>query len=457
MGKNRILGRASATCAALGAAFALNACSSSPSGGAPIVACQAGLASVMHTTNVTSEEVWGAGTHIVPSSLSVTMGGHLTISPCADVRLGTGASITVTTSAVGLDAVGTAAQPISFERNAGAAWGNIAVTAPAAAHLAYATLTGGGTGAHDSAAFGGATLVAQGPDPQRPIVLTVQNVIVSGSGGLGVMMRGARFDPSSTALTITASGWYPLYLGIGSAGDIPSGSYSNNAIDQILLQSFNTAVYVDDGPLLADVTISNRGVPYRVGTIPSSIIVGDGKTTSPTASLTIQPGVTMLFTPEGTGAVSQLLVNGATDGTSYKAQGALIIAGTVAAPVILDSPAAGDWQGIYFSRVVDPRSSIANARILDAGGFSGTVGICPSTPAGNNGAATCSVIISVQTAPTSFITGSVFGATTCGVYRGWSMGDVDFTSNNQFMSVTGCSQTSLPKPDGACDPCMTAP
>ena len=62
----------------------------------------------------------------------------------------------------------------------------------------------------------------------------------------------------------------------------------------------------------------------------------------------------MLFTPEGTGAVSQLLVNGATDGVNDAAQGALVIQGTVAKPVILesaaDSPAAGDWQVIYFAR-----------------------------------------------------------------------------------------------------------
>jgi hypothetical protein len=368
----------------------------------------------------------------------------------------------VTTTAIGLDALGTADQPIVFEPNDTSPWGAVDVTAPATAELAYVTLRGGGTGPHAGAPLAGATLAGHGPDPQRPVVLAVQNVVVEGSAGLGVMMRGAKFDPSSSALTIHGAGWYPLYTGIGSVGSIPSGSYTGNAIDQILLQSFDTAAYLDDGPLLSDVTVEDHGVPYRVGTVPSSIIVGDGLVTSPPALLTIDAGVTMLFTPEGTGGISRLLVSGASNAGTDQVQGALVVAGTAAAPVVFDSaadvPAAGDWLGLYFARIVDPRTSIANAEIHHAGGYSSTVGVCGSTPAANNGVVTCAVVVFVDSPPPAFLSSTVIEDATCGVYRGWKPStEVDFVADNQFVSVAGCTETSLPASDGSCLPCATAP
>jgi hypothetical protein len=421
--------------------------------------CATGGTPTMHTTSVTTAETWGPGVHIVPSSLSVTTGGHLTIAPCADVRLGTGASITVTTTAVGIDAVGAAGQPILFEPNGSAPWGAIDVTAPAVAHLAYATLTGGGTGPHASAPNGGATIAGHGTDPQRPVAVDVQHVSIQGSAGLGMMMRGASFDPASADLTIAASGWYPLYTGIGSAGGIPQGAYTGNAIDQILLQSYDTASALDDGPLLADVTVADHGVPYLVGTVPTVIKVGNGTTTSPPASLKLLAGVTMLFQPEGTGGSSGLRIVGASD---TQAQGALIVQGTATSPVVFDSaaatPASGDWMGVYFSGAFDPRSSITNAHIAHAGGPSATVGICPSTANGNSGAVTCAVILFTVSPPTEFISSTVVSDSACGVYRDWAPStEVDFTAGNTFTGVPGCTQTSLPASGGACAMCPTSP
>ena len=263
------------------------------------------------------------------------------MSPCSELQLGPGASIEVTGTAAGFDAVGTASGPIRLvAQQAGTPWGAVDVTAPSVANLAYVTISGGGTGAHASAPRGGASLTGYSTGTARPVVLKLQHVVISGSAGLGLFLQQARFDPASVNLTVTGAGWYPVYLGAASAGDLPSGGmYTGNAIDQILLQTFNVAAYDDSAVLTSDVTLRNLGVPYRVGTTPSSIEVGDGVGGHPSASLTLAAGVHMLFTPQGTGGTSRILVNGQDNAGTYSAQGALVIQGTQASPVFLDSAA----------------------------------------------------------------------------------------------------------------------
>jgi hypothetical protein len=425
-------------------------------------ACTPGGAPVAHTTDVSADETWASGIHLVPSSIRITSGARLTIDACSEVRLGPGASIAVTTSAAGLDAVGTSAGPIRFvAQQAGTPWGAVTVTSPAVANLAYVTVSGGGTGPHASSPFGGASIAANGSDPARPVALRVQHVVVSGSAGLGVFVRGVRLDPVSVDLTVTGAGWYPVYVGAASAGDLPSGAYTGNGIDQILLQTFGVASYDDTAALAADVTLHDPGVPYRVGTAPSSIVVGDGVGGHPSAALTLAAGVRVLFTPQGAGGSSRILVNAQNNGGTPSPQGALVIQGTSASPVVLDSaadaPAAADWQGLYFANLVDPRTSIAYARILHAGGTSGAVGICGSTPAALNGVATCAIVVLVQTPPAAFLSNSHIEAAPCGVYRGWSVTDVDFVSSNEFVAIPGCTQSSLPAANGQCATCPTSP
>jgi hypothetical protein len=427
-------------------------------------ACTPSGTPVMHTADITADETWASGIHVVPASLQIKGGAHLTIAPCSEVQLGPGASLTVPTTGGSLDAVGTAASPIRFvAQTAGMPWGAISVTSPATVHLAYATLAGGGTGPHDTTPLAGASLAGNSSDATRPVVLLVDHVTVSGSAGLGVFLHGARFDPASTALTITGAGWYPLYTGVASTTEIPDGTYTGNAIDQILLQTYGTAATDDMSPFVADVTMHDRGVPYRVGTGPASIVVGDGLGTSASASLTIAAGVKVLFTPQGAGSISQLMVRAKNAGAAYQAQGALVVQGTAAAPVVLDSagttPAAGDWQGLYFSNVIAPQTSIQYAHILHAGGPSSAVGLCPSTPAGTNNAATCAIVMMLDAPPpAAFLASSDIESAPCGVYRGWTMTDVDFTASNQFVGVPGCTQTDISQAGGACTPaCPTSP
>jgi hypothetical protein len=426
-------------------------------------ACVPGGTPVIHSDDITADTTWASGIHLVPSSLRITSGARLTVAGCTEVRLGPAASITVEPTAAGLDAVGTALEPIRFvQQQAGTPWGTLDVTAPATAHLAYATIDGGGTGPHDTAPLAGASLHARGTDPALPVVLELEHVTVSHSGGLGILMQAARFDPASTDLTVTGSGWYPVYLGIGSAGDLPIGAYTGNAVDQILLQSYGVAAYDDSGPLLADVTLHDPGVPYLVGTEPTSLVIGDTNQTSPSETLTLQAGVTMLFPPKTGSASGAIDVRAAFTPTGYVPQGALVLAGTAASPVVLGSaaatPAAADWVGIYFSNVVSPATSITHAHILNAGADSSTIGICGSLPGAPNGAATCAIVLSLDAPPPPFLSSSVLELTPCGVYRGWKQAaDVDFVTTNQFVSIPGCTQTSLPASDGSCVACATSP
>jgi hypothetical protein len=429
------------------------------------VVCTASGTPIMHTADIVADETWVSGIHVVPSTIQIKSGARLTVSPCSELQLGPGASIEVTSTAAGLDAVGTASAPIRLvAQQAGNPWGAVDVTAPSVANLAYVTISGGGTGSHASAPRGGASLTGYSTGTARPVVLKLQHVVISGSAGLGLFLQQARFDPASVDLTVTGAGWYPVYLGAASAGDLPSGGmYTGNAIDQILLQTFNVAAYDDSAVLTSDVTLRDLGVPYRVGTTPSSIVVGDGLAGDPSASLTLAAGVHMLFTPQGAGGTSRILVNAQDNAGTYSAQGALVILGTEASPVFLDSAAdpqaqaAADWEGLYFANLVDPRTSIAYAHILHAGGASSAVGICGSTSAANNGAATCAIVVLVKSAPAAFLSNSDIEQAPCGVYRGWPTTDVDFLSTNQFVGIAGCTETSIPDAGGQCAACSTSP
>jgi hypothetical protein len=419
--------------------------------------CVPGGQTITHTGNITSGESWSTGIHAVPSTIYIRNGARLTIDACSTVQLGPTASLIADTTASGIDANGTETSPVLFTRqDVSRPWGYVQVTGPASARLAFTTLEGGGSGPdHAAAEFQGASLVARGDARAVPVLLTVGHLTVRGSGGLGVFLQSGRFDGSSHQLVVTGSGWYPVYGGLASAASLPDGAYTGNAIDQILLQTVNTAVYSDSGPLLADANLHDRGVPYRVGTVPSSLTVGSGRTGDPAALLTIDPNVTILFTPQGTGGLSQLRVNGINDGGGGLPQGALLVQGTPATPVTFDSaadvPAPGDWQGLYFANFVDPRTLVSGARILDAGGFSGSVGVCESAPGSGHGDGNCAVDIFVASSPTSFLQGSfITNSAGCGVYRGWQTAQVDFEGSNQFSHVPGCVESNIPDFRNAC-------
>ncbi len=418
-------------------------------------ACVPSGAPIMHAGAIAADETWASGIHEVTATVSVSA-GTLTIEGCTEVRIAPDASIELAPSATALIAKGTAAAPIDFvQATAGSPWGHVSAFGPATLQLSYASFDGGGTaGDYTTADQLGATIVARG-DATLPQLLDVDHVTVEHSSGIAVFMNSARFVPASTGLTIASAGAYPILLGADSASDLPDGAYTGNANDAILLQSAGTSAAFEQGRvLLADVTLHDPGVPYRVGLVPATIIVGTGVVGDLPATLTIDAGVTLLFTPEVTSSSSRIQVRGHSDGT---AQGALVVAGTAAKPVVFDSasatPAAGDWQGLEFRNAVDPATSISHASIRNAGGPSYAVGVCEWKPGVGSAREDGSVIISLapDVVPSAFITNTAFSNSAgVGVYRGWNTLDVDFLATNTFTGIAGCLETDVPNASNLC-------
>ena len=414
---------------------------------------------ITHAGNITSDETWAAGIHEVTATVTVK-GGTLTIAGCTEIRVAANASIEVTTGTA-LIARGTAAAPITFVRAAAQPWGHVSAIAPATLSLAHTTLTGGGTaGDYTTADQLGSTITVRG-NAMLPALLSVDTVTIDGSSGIGVFMNSARFAPGSTKLAIKGSGFHPILLGADSANDLPDGAYTGNNVDAILLQSAGTAAAFEQGRiLLADVTLHDRGVPYRVGVKPATIIVGDGVVGSPKATLTLEPDVTLQFVPQGTGNTSRLQIRGHSDGTP---QGALVAVGTATKPVTFTSsaaaPAAGDWQGLEFRNAVDAATAIDHAVIQYAGGASFSVGVCESDPASHSLKEDSAILISLaaNSVPAAFVTNTTISdSANAGIYRGWSPTAVDFTPTNTFTRVPGCLESNVPNATNAC-PATTCP
>jgi hypothetical protein len=419
---------------------------------------------VEHAGDLAADEVWGAGLHVVTSTVTVRTDALLTLDGCATVRLAPDASLTIDDDAVGLVADGTATRPVVLERlDADAPWGSMNAFAPATLRLTHTTLRGGGTGIPPASAdFAGATLVVRsfGPDPVD--LLFVDHVAVEDSAGLGVMLQESGFLPGSTALTVRGAGTHPVYLGAGYATRLPTGTYEDNGVDAFLLQSVGVGVYDNGEPLLHDAVLPARGLPYQVGPddTGADIVVGDGRSESPAALLRIEAGVELRFRGS-TSALGQLLVNGKGVGAASAPQGALIIEGTADAPVVLTSmqptPAPGDWQGLYFDTVVDERSRIEHAIVRFAGGETLTTGVCVAAAGAPNADADCAIVFFTEDAPpAAFVTDTTIEQSAgCGVYRGWSGDDVDFTAGNTFRDVEGCAQSNVPTENNDCDtgPC----
>jgi hypothetical protein len=59
--------------------------------------------------------------------------------------------------------------------------------------------------------------------------------------------------------------------------------------------------------------------------------------------------------------------------------------------------------------------------------------------------------------PPAFLTNTAISdSANAGVYRGWSVTDVDFTATNTFTNVPGCTETNLPDATNKC-PLTTCP
>ena len=149
------------------------------------------------------------------------------------------------------------------------------------------------------------------------------------------------------------------------------------------------------------------------------------------------------------------------------AQGAIRAVGTAAAPIVFRSaeapPAAGDWVGLSFTGV-DARTRLERVEIRHAGANAGALGVCTTNPGGAtspfDGDAALQVFVSNGYPSASFLVSSTIAQSAgSGIYRAWSVGDVDFTAGNTLSGIAWCSQTLVPNALNACPAgaCPAAP
>jgi hypothetical protein len=414
--------------------------------GAPVSTCKAATgAGTMHKDTIAADETWTAanGPHVVSFDLKVSKGATLTIEPCAEVRIQKGYSIVVEGNLV---ALGAATTPIKIGADdASTPWGFMQVFAPGTIKLAYATVSdGGGVGVTN--AYG--MIEARG-DQLMPAqaILKLDHVTVSNSGTYGVSLRaGGALTPDSQALTITKSAKAAMRILPRLASNIPTGTYTGNTEDAIVVE---TEAYGEVN--YDDVTYHDRGVPYRVG---ADVTLGDFKVGPQHFTLTLEAGVKLAFKKNG--------VLGAVESAS--STGVIVANGTADKPVVLTSssmsPAAGDWVGVQLGKVVDSGFKLDHVEIRYAGGASQSSGHhCQPNPTVNGEQSkNDDAALAIYHEPSKpYLTNSLI-ADSAGdaVDNAYTGAYVDAKPTNTFMGVAGC-QVTLPLPKTGLCPNMGCP
>ena len=427
------------------AAVCALACGKSDS--ASPVACDVGNGPTPHTNTSTGDVTWLAANnpHQIPLDLTVT--GIVRLEPCTRVEIG--AAKTVSVSGGGqLISEGTAARPVTITRMGTANWASIRAIG-GTLRLVNTRVEYGGDPLNIltplQAALdirGDQTLPTQG-------ILHADNLTVASSTSVGIVLHtGGGFDATSTGVTITGSATYPINSWARAMGTIPSGTYTGNGIDEIFVPGSGGAEIIGE-----NITVHDRGVPYHIGGHGQS---GDLNVTATAAgalaTMTIDPGVTMRFTPNGVFHIESAA------GTTA-ARGALIAVGTAAKPIVFTSavtpPAAGDWFGVYFGLVPAASNHVENVRVEYAGGASVSVGtVCNRPPTIPNAA------IRIFGPPSSqFVTNTViFSSAGHGIDRNWrSDTKIDFLPTNTFTNIAFCKQTYPADANGACPATVPCP
>lgn len=406
--------------------------------GATTSACPATTGpGVEHKSTISSDETWKAedGPHLVTFTINVATGATLTIEPCAEVRIQNGYSITVEGS---LKAQGSAEQPVTIVPDDNATpWGALQVFAPGTLSLAHATVRGGG--AETSSTF--AMIEARG-DQLAPAqkILKLDHVRLEGSAAYGVSLRaGAAFTEDSQELTITGSKRAAMRILPRLATNIPTGGYTGNAEDAIVVE---TEAYGEIA--YEDVTYHDRGVPYRIG---GDMSLGELRVGPKPFKLTMEPGVRFLFKQ---GGALRAVDDGATTGLIHAV-------GTAEKPILFDSATssvtAGDWVGIQLGKVPGA-FAFEHIEIRHAGGPSGANGFhCQPNPevAGAQSKNEDAALTIFHQPPSSYLSLSLIADSAGdGVNNAYTGAFIDVKPTNTFANVAGCEVT-LPLPtQGLC-------
>jgi hypothetical protein len=333
-------------------------------------------------------------------------------------------------------------------------WGDVEVDALGFADLAYVTIRDAGD-LGSTTGQAGAALHLNGTYDQPPQQLArVDHVTLDGAVRFGAALEArAGFTEDSQNLTIKGSGEMAMWVSSGSLGLIPPGKYTGNAVDAIRIRT-DVDVNTDD-------TIHNLGLPYVVGGDGTSSQLHVHGLDDSVAVLTIEPGVRLEFpSPDRDGA---LYLEHASNDPIDAPAAALVALGTADQPIVFtsgeESPAAGDWIGVWFESV-SPKSRMKYVRIEYAGGETGTDSFSCGTPQSPDPSINRAAI-GIFSEPTSeFVTNTTVANSAWNAFeRGWTNGAViDFRPTNTFENIQYCSQT-YPRQQGtnamcpaACDP-----
>jgi hypothetical protein len=225
-----------------------------------------------------------------------------------------------------------------------------------------------------------------------------------------------------------------------SLGSLPSGTYTGNATNEILIVGPNANVF-------ADMTVEDRGIPVRIayGTMVVAPAVG---ATAP-VTLTLRPGVVFKFPRLGQPLAPGARVTFGTNGNApNNLVGILNAVGTAEKPIVFTSgeavPAAGDWIGVWLNTANGSR--LDHVEISYAGAPSGIQSNnCRPLNTPDN-AALLFGSFSTQYVPTSTtITNSrITNSAGYGIDAMWLAGTFnapDLTATNVFQSNARCRQT----------------
>jgi len=215
---------------------------------------------LLHPASPHADETWtaAASPHILPSDFTVYK--TITIEPCAEVLIAPGATLSV---AGKLIADGTPSRP---HPHRGEGRHEAFRDDPDCQRNARSRLRRYRRRwlPQNAVPFTTGMLNLQGLDETLPSqeTIKVDHVVLSGSATNGIVLRdGAGFAKGSDALTVKGSALYPVNIWARAAGGLPSGSYTGNAKDEILLESSHA--YSNFGETT---TLRTLGVPYHVGT-----------------------------------------------------------------------------------------------------------------------------------------------------------------------------------------------
>ncbi len=299
----------------------------------------------VHATSLAASETWrlADSPHEVRGQLSVSNGATLTLEPGVVVLFAPDAELRVAAGA--LLAPGTATQPVTLvapDASAQGAWRGLVFAAEgSASRLEHVTLRGCGQPSGE-----GACLTLR--DKAAPVLLDV-SVHQSGSLGVRVADDGSAFGPGSARLAVSGGKGFALSLNANHADSLPTASaFSGNGRDAVLLT----------GSVVRSLTWPHPGVPFVINH-PLFVNAED------VATLTLTPGTTLRFGPEG-----ELFLGNDT-------QADLIAEGTASAPILLTSDTEphqpGQWRGLHL-RYLNGYTRLLHTTIEYAG-----------TPGGLNG------------------------------------------------------------------------